>query len=218
MVEKCLSKKPEERWQSAAELSSELQVIADANWEIVKAQKRGKAQSGEAKAIESKAEQTVPLAIREPPKVLSRLIRSRGWKLGFVGILLTLITGSLVLWRVRQQPEKPLEKLNKISLKPLTSYSVDNPLDSAAISPDGKYLAFCSRGKLFVQVIRTSEKRSLAMPEGFYPIDLSWFPNGTKLLLGQTEERWIEVKGERTRQSEPIPLVSLDPGRCPHRR
>ena len=74
-------------------------------------------------------------------------------------------------------------------------------MDSAAISPDGKYLAFCSKGKLFIQVVRSGEKRSLAMPEGFYPTDANWFPDGTKLLLGRFQPRWIQVKGETTRES-----------------
>jgi len=104
-VQKCLAKKPEERWQLAAELTTELQEIADNHWEILKAQKRGNEPSGKATEIESKAESAVAVALSEPPKVLSRLIRSRGWKLGFVGVLLAVITGSITLWRVRQQSE-----------------------------------------------------------------------------------------------------------------
>ena len=83
-----------------------------------------------------------------------------------------------------------------MSFKPLTSYAWDNPVGLAAISPDGKYLAFCSKGKLFVQVIRTGEKHSLALPEGFYLTEVVWFPDGTKLLLSRIQERWIQ--GERS--------------------
>ena len=53
---------------------------------------------------------TLPItqpSITQPRNILSRLIRSRAWKLSFVGILLAVIIGSLVLWRVWQQPEKP---------------------------------------------------------------------------------------------------------------
>ena len=79
---------------------------------------------------------------------------------------------------------------------------MDNPLESAAISPDGKYLAFCSKGKLSIQIIRSGEKRSIPLPEGFYTAAVSWFPDGTKLLLSRAEERWIQVKGQTTRQSD----------------
>ena len=108
------------------------------------------------------------MAIPEPRKVLSRLIRSRAWKLSFVGILLAVIAGSVALWRVRRQPAAPPEKPRKSRSNQLTSYAWDNPVDSAAISPDGKYLAFCSKGKLFVQMVASGEKLSLPLPEWFY--------------------------------------------------
>jgi len=201
VVQRCLAKKPEERWQSAAELSSQLQEIAEANFEILKAQKRGAQQSGEAKEIESKVGPSVPVAIPKPPKVFSRLIRSRGWKLRFVGIVFAAIVGSFALWRMRQQPQKPAEN-KATSFKALTSQAWDNPVDCAGISPDGTDLAFCSRGKLYVQEIRTGVKRPLPLPEGFYLTRVGWFPDGKKLSLGRSQERWIQVKEQMTWQSD----------------
>jgi serine/threonine protein kinase len=71
VVQRCLAKKPEERWQSATELTSQLQEIAEANLEILKAQKKGKEASGEAKEIESKAEPAIPVGGGPPERVLS---------------------------------------------------------------------------------------------------------------------------------------------------
>src|SRR4051812_9238267 len=42
VVQKCLAKKPQERWQSAAELTIKLQEIAEANLWMRKARKNGK--------------------------------------------------------------------------------------------------------------------------------------------------------------------------------
>ena len=84
-------------------------------------------------------------------------------------------------------------------MKPLTSYSVENPLESAAIAPDGKYLAFCSKGKLFIQIIQSGEKRSVVLPEGFYAAGVVWFPDGTRLLVSRSGETWIQAKGQTTR-------------------
>ena len=42
VVQKCLAKKPEERWQSAAELTSQLQEIAEANLENSRLRKEEK--------------------------------------------------------------------------------------------------------------------------------------------------------------------------------
>lgn len=202
VVRRCLAKKPEERWQSAAELTSELQDIAETALPQLKARKRGKESSAETKEIESEVQPAVPLAIPEPAKVLSRPIGSRAWKLGFVGIGLTLFLGSLVLWFLRLPLQKPPEKPMEPSSKPLTSYSWDNALDSAAISPDGKYLAYCSKGRLFVQISSSKERRSLALPEGFFPAGVSWYPDGTKLLLSRLERQWIQMKGETRRISD----------------
>src|SRR2546430_2139871 len=117
VVQKCLAKKPEERWQSTAEVTTELQEIAETVLLLLKAQKRGKDTTGEAHEIESEAKAAVPTATREPRNALSRLIRSRAWKLSLVGIVLALFIESLVLWRVLQQSQQPLEK-REMSLKP----------------------------------------------------------------------------------------------------
>jgi eukaryotic-like serine/threonine-protein kinase len=195
LVQRCLAKKPEERWQTAAELTAELQettesVLPKPN----KARKREKESSGEAKEAESGA--AAPAAIAEPPRLVSRLIRSPIWKVSLVGMLVALTVGTLVLWRVWQRPKVPRKEM---SVKPLTAYSVENPIESAAISPDGKYLAFCSNGKLFRQIVQSGEKRSLDLPEGFYAAAVVWFPDETKLLVSRTEERWTTIKGQLTR-------------------
>jgi eukaryotic-like serine/threonine-protein kinase len=182
VVQKCLPKNPEVRWQSAADVTSELQEIARTVLPLLKARKGEKEPSVGAKEIMSIAGPAVPAAIPESRNVASRLIRSRAWQLGFVGVLLAVILGSLVVWRGRQRPEtQPRE----VSFKPLTSFSSENPVENAAISPDGKYLAFCSEGKLSRQVVSSGEKRSVPLPEGFRVSTVTWFPDGTKLLLGR---------------------------------
>jgi serine/threonine protein kinase len=60
VVQKCLAKKLEERWQSSAELTSELHEIAESNLEIIKAQKRGKEPSGEAVKFNPNQSRTFP--------------------------------------------------------------------------------------------------------------------------------------------------------------
>jgi Tol biopolymer transport system component len=191
VVQRCLVKKPEERWQSAAELSSQLQELAEANLQIFRAE-RGKELRGEAKEIEPKPAPAIPVAISQP-KLLRRLLRSRAWKVSFIGMLLALTIGSVVVWRVRQQTETQPKEM---SFRALTSYSTENPLESAAISPDGKYLAFSSKGKLSIQITQSGEKRSVKLPAGFYVASVSWFPDGTKLLLSRPETGWTQVNGE----------------------
>ncbi len=202
VVENCLKKDPAERWQNAAEVTRRLREIAGNAASLSTLQPiPNTVKSGskvDVAARSSTLTNTQP-SIKQASNLLSQLILSRSWQLSFFGILLVLILGALFFRRVWQpQVEKPKE----MSFKPLTSYSWGHSVESAAISPDGKYLAFCSEGKLFVQVISTGEKRSLAMPEGFTAGSVSWFPDGTKLLLSRAEERWIQVKGQTTQQSD----------------
>ncbi|MFN8009708.1 MAG: hypothetical protein U0V70_22275, partial [Terriglobia bacterium] len=131
------------------------------------------------------AEPVEPAAILEPKTVLSRLVRSRAWKLSFVGLLVALTIGTLVFWQVWRQTENQPEKLKEISIKPLTSYPWDSPVWPAAISADGNYLAFGLKGKLFIQIIASGGNRPIPLPEWFQPGGLSWFPDGTKLLLSR---------------------------------
>ena len=154
-------------------------------------------QNEKAKEMVADVGPAVRAAAIEPRNVLSRLIRSRAWTLRFVGLLLACIIGFLVVWWPWRQ-EKPAERQKQISLRPLTSFAGENPVDYAGVSPDGKYLAFCSTGKLFIQIVSSGEKRSVSLPEGFGLAAVGWFPDGTKLLLRRSEERWIRVKGEET--------------------
>jgi len=64
VVQRCLAKKSEERWQSAAELSSQLREIAESNLESLKAQKRATQQSGEAKKLNPGPSHWFPPRIR----------------------------------------------------------------------------------------------------------------------------------------------------------
>jgi len=203
VVQKCLRKEPAERWQNGAEVANRLgRITGNAPILTTLPPNPNTAKEGSehevATARSTTLSPTQPLA-RRPRQILSWLVHSLVWKLSIVGILLVLIIGLLAIWQPWRQPQKPPEKTKEISLKPLTSYSVENPLESAAIAPDGKYLAFCSKGKLFIQIIQSGEKRLVALPEGFYAAAVVWFPDGTRLLVSRSEEAWIQAKGQATR-------------------
>jgi serine/threonine protein kinase len=199
LVQKCLAKKPEERWQSTAEVMTELEEIAEKVLPKLKVRRRRAQESSEIREVRSDSEQGLPVAIPEPRTLLSRPVRPRVWKFSLVIILLALTLGVVLIRRTYRREMETPEGPKELSLKPLTSYSSENPLESAAISPDGKYLAYCAKGKLFVQIIRSGERRWLPLPEGFYPVRVAWFPDGTKLLVSRVEETWVQVKGQRTR-------------------
>ena len=200
VVQRCLAKKPEDRWQSAAELTSELKEIAETVLPLFKARKNGK-----------------------EPNVASE--RVEDWSgisgsFGDFGATETLVTAdsltSLAAWFRRncvssypgsfacgENGEPPVTQPKKeVNVRPLTSYSAEKPLDFAAISPDGKYLAFCSKGKLSLRVIRSGDVTSLAFSGRVSCRWVDWFPDGTKLLLSRGEEGWIQEQGQTNRLPE----------------
>jgi DNA-binding winged helix-turn-helix (wHTH) protein/Tol biopolymer transport system component len=71
--------------------------------------------------------------------------------------------------------------------------AADNPVNYAAISPDGRSIAFTDGSGIHVKVIETGEARTVLLPGGYnnrfrsssaairFPV--SWYPDGTRLLV-----------------------------------
>jgi DNA-binding winged helix-turn-helix (wHTH) protein/Tol biopolymer transport system component len=70
----------------------------------------------------------------------------------------------------------------------LTANAFDDPVISAVISPDSKYLAFADRSGLFLRVVGTGETHSIALPIKAKMRPTSWFPDGNHLLAVTSAE------------------------------
>ena len=84
----------------------------------------------------------------------------------------------------RQQPR----------MRQLTSNPRENPLTAAAISPDGRLLAYADQDGIKLRVIDGGETYPLALPQGFSASDVDWFPDGTKLLAVRARDPGVEKK------------------------
>jgi len=69
----------------------------------------------------------------------------------------------------------------------VTSNSPEAPVDSAVISPDGKFVAYSDSTGLYLRVIASGETRRWDLPKDFIATPNSWFPDGTHLLV----MRWV---------------------------
>ena len=107
------------------------------------------------------------------------------WAPRAVALLAMCVAGLAVAWyvwdRYSQKPE--------LRLRQLTTNSSENAVTSAAISPDGRYLAYSDATGMYVRVIDTGELHSVTSPQGSTISWLSWFPDGTKLLASIELER-----------------------------
>jgi Tol biopolymer transport system component len=110
------------------------------------------------------------------------------------------------LWRwplpARRETHLPLQRS-------VTANPPENPVYAAAISPDGRYLAYADVTGAFVRLLETGETHSLSLPQGFCYrcVSLSWFPDGTTLAAvgpgesGETTGIWaVSILGGAPRR------------------
>ena len=95
------------------------------------------------------------------------------------GTLLVVGVCMAVGWLVvRSTPATPALRERR-----LTANSPDLPVYNAAISPNGKFLAYSDPRGVFVRALDTEESHPLSIPEGFRVHGLSWLPDGAHLLV-----------------------------------
>src|SRR5262249_9867648 len=97
--------------------------------------------------------------------------------LTLVAVALAALGGT---WYALHRPSKPP---GEFSERRLTFNSSASPIESEAISPDGKYLAYSDSSGIHLRLLSTGEERpitspGLASPGASVSVD-SWFPNGT---------------------------------------
>jgi eukaryotic-like serine/threonine-protein kinase len=88
-------------------------------------------------------------------------------------------------WGLRWFKGQPIAPAKKLSERQLTHNPSENRLIYAAISPDGKYLAYTDPKGLHLSVIKTGEVHDVPLPEDLrtHLWDVTWFPDGEKLLF-----------------------------------
>jgi len=74
-----------------------------------------------------------------------------------------------------------------LRMQPLTANPPAKPLLDAAISPDGKYLAYVDSSGFYLQFIGAGEIHRIEMPRGLRGHSVSWFPDGARVVLGAFE-------------------------------
>lgn len=65
----------------------------------------------------------------------------------------------------------------------LTANPEDAPINSAVISPDGKYLAYTDKTGFYLKQVESGETHPVPLPKGFEPLAESWFPDSIHMLV-----------------------------------
>lgn len=74
----------------------------------------------------------------------------------------------------------------QLTERQLTANPPEDPVETAAISPDGRYLAYLDQRGLFVRSVDSGETRPITLPADFPSSqiqEIRWFPEGGKLLI-----------------------------------
>ena len=100
-----------------------------------------------------------------------------------IGCFVLIIIASL-LWAAQRLPSRHTDIIER----KLTSNSAENDVSSAAISPDGKYLAYSDNTGVYLKLIRTGEVHPVPLPRSFSARVDDWFPDGSRLLVSRWDE------------------------------
>ncbi len=113
------------------------------------------------------------------PERKSFLLSHRIAIASFALIVIAVLVGAM--WRL------PMRRMDIVESK-LTANSPENSVSGAAISPDGRYLAYADITGVYVKLIRTGETHSVSLPPNFSSRVDGWLPDGSRLLVSRAEE------------------------------
>jgi Tol biopolymer transport system component/DNA-binding winged helix-turn-helix (wHTH) protein len=103
--------------------------------------------------------------------------RFRTW-LATAVIAIFLIGGVAAGWRAGHRSAASVRPVESR----MTANPENDPIWGAALSPDGKYLAFSSHAGVFLRMVATGETHTIALADDLRTGPLSWYPDGSHLL------------------------------------
>jgi eukaryotic-like serine/threonine-protein kinase len=154
IINKALEKDPETRCQSAAELRADLKRL------------KRETESGRTSAP--------VVASARPP------VSRRKGRIATAALAVLVIASLAAVWYVSHRSE-PQTQTALASQRRLTTNPTENAISGAAISPDGKYLAYSDPTGTYLRVFSTGEVHPL-LPNITSAEHFAWFPDSTRLL------------------------------------
>ena len=107
-------------------------------------------------------------------------------KSSFLGLWIVIaflspIVVAVLVWALWRYPWRRTEVVER----KLTANSLENSVSSAAVSPDGKYLAYADSTGIYLKLIRTGETHPVPLPPNFSARVDDWFSDGSRLLVSR---------------------------------
>jgi Tol biopolymer transport system component len=157
VVHRCLEKNPEQRFQSASDLAFALDALSET--------------SGYGSGA----------AIAQPAKAGNRMV----WlaAVAAVIVIVILIAGGFFLWRRWAVNRMSRARQAQIVRQQLTSSAPGDPVLGAALSRDGKYLAYKTALAKKTRILEIASGELRDLPGEDAPIPYDWFPDGSHMLV-----------------------------------
>jgi Tol biopolymer transport system component/DNA-binding winged helix-turn-helix (wHTH) protein len=111
----------------------------------------------------------------------SKSFFSRHW---IATVLFSSIVMGILVWAAWRYPSRRTEVIEH----KLTANSSESRVSSAAVSPDGKYLAYADNTGIYLKLTRTGETHAVPLPPNFSARVDDWFPDGSHLLVSRAEQ------------------------------
>jgi serine/threonine protein kinase len=175
IISRALEKDRELRYQSAGDLRAEL--------------KRLKPETDSARPVEAIYERRDEVAAGRDGTRKARLqTRRRVWLAGSPAFILAGFTVGWLVWRRTANPPEVVER--QLTANPFEDYVM-----SAAISPDGTYLAYVDQTGLYLRSTDSGETHPVSLPSELRSrIErIAWFPQGGKLLAGMVSPQGLDL-------------------------
>jgi len=173
IINKALEKDRNLRYQSAAELRTDLQRL----------QRNTSTRSVALPTVNIRTRRAwfTALAVATP---------HRRWPLTLAGVFALLLVAGTLFWFKKPQPSPAPE----MKLHQLTANSSENPVGTGAISPDGKYLAYTDLQGIHIKLIESGETQTIPQLESFKGSLVEWriacwFPDSTRFLANLKLQR-----------------------------
>jgi Tol biopolymer transport system component/DNA-binding winged helix-turn-helix (wHTH) protein len=124
------------------------------------------------------AEEPAPTAEASPHADPGRLGRLRRyWPVFSVAGILLLSAVVYATWHYRHKPIR-----NALSLTQVTTNDSEQRVTAAAISPDGKWLAYADTNGVSLQLLQSRKTTPLKAPAGIEFDRIAWYPDQTRIL------------------------------------
>lgn len=214
LVKKCLAKDPEERWQSAGDLASELRWISETASQVELPNLARKKRN---------IREAVAWTLVAVFAVAAALLASRSFRPAFAplntlrfdfplatteyrdaGSLQVSPDGTRVAFRASSSDSKQVLWLRSLSTGATKQLAGTENVDSLPVwSPDSRFLAFTVRGELKKIDVATGALEVLCNADSVF----AWSPNGTILIQGKGRHALDRVSQEG---GFPTPVTQLD--------